>query len=607
MGMGAAAFKPRTVKLAQIKGLDFMNKPLKYTLLGLGGLLGLAVAGAAVFALTFDPNRYKQDIERLAKEKTGRTLKLAGDIKLAFWPSLGADVAGITFSEKGSDQQFVALESAHAAVKLMPLLRGEYIVDSVKVSGVKARVVKGKDGRFNFSDLTEGGEKNEIQAKKAASPDDGGKPLVFDISSVSIERASIQYIDQIAGQEYAIEDFKLKTGRIAQDAEGKLELAMVAKRKAPALEVKLAADGKYQFKGGTLSGDVTAKLDDSTIKAKFTAAEPYNFEASIDKINLDRYLGGADKPAAQPEAKKAPEQKKPEADTPVDLSPLKSINAKGKLQVGALEVHGLKLAEVNAQLNAANGRVTVAPHSAKLYEGTVSGEVAVDANRNHISLKEELKNVSIGPLLRDFAEQDRVDGRGNVALDVTTAGATVNAMKRALNGTAKVALRDGAVKGVNIGEIVRKARSTLGGSQPAAEGETAAGNTQKTDFSELNASFTIKNGVAHNEDLEVKAPLFRLGGAGDINIVNSTLDYLAKASIVATSQGQGGKERDNLAGLTVPVRLTGSFDDLKYKVDFRGMAGQAAKSEVGEKLKDRLEERLKDENVRDKLKGLLGR
>ena len=584
-----------------------MNKPLKYTLLGLGGLLALAVAGAAVFALTFDPNRYKQDIERLAKEKTGRTLKLAGDIKLAFWPSLGAEVAGITFSEKGSDQQFVALESAHAAVKLMPLLRGEYIVDSVKVSGVKARVVKGKDGRFNFSDLTEGGEKNEIQAKKAASPDDGGKPLVFDISSVSIERASIQYIDQMAGQEYAIEDFKLKTGRIAQDAEGKLELAMVAKRKAPALEVKLAADGKYQFKGGTLSGDVTAKLDDSTIKAKFTAAEPYNFEASIDKINLDRYLGGADKPAAQPEAKKAPEQKKPEADTPVDLSPLKSINAKGKLQVGALEVHGLKLAEVNAQLNAANGRVTVAPHSAKLYEGTVSGEVAVDANRNHISLKEELKNVSIGPLLRDFAEQDRVDGRGNVALDVTTAGATVNAMKRALNGTAKVALRDGAVKGVNIGEIVRKARSTLGGSQPAAEGETAAGNTQKTDFSELNASFAIKNGVAHNEDLEVKAPLFRLGGAGDINIVNSTLDYLAKASIVATSQGQGGKERDNLAGLTVPVRLTGSFDDLKYKVDLRGMAGQAAKSEVGEKLKDRVEERLKEENVRDKLKGLLGR
>ena len=75
-------------------------------------------------------------------------------------------------------------------------------------------------------------------------------------------------------------------------------------------------------------------------------------------------------------------------------------------------MRGLKLADVNAQLNAANGRVTVAPHSAKLYEGTISGEVAVDANKNHIALKEQLQNVSVGPILRDFAEQDRLEGQG---------------------------------------------------------------------------------------------------------------------------------------------------------------------------------------------------
>jgi len=37
------------------------------------------------------------------------------------------------------------------------------------------------------------------------------------------------------------------------------------------------------------------------------------------------------------------------------------------------------------------------------------------------------------------------------------------------------------------------------------------------------------------------------------------------------------------------------------------MAGEAAKSQVGEKLKERVEERLKDEKIKDKLKGLLGR
>ena len=587
-----------------------MNKPLKYTLLGLGSLVVLAVGGAVVFAMTFDPNRYKGEIERLAKEQTGRTLSIKGDIKMAFWPSLGADVSGVRFSERNSNQDFVSFDSAHASVKLMPLLRGQYIVDSVKLNGLKARVVKGKDGRYNFSDLMEG-ETKKPAAQKKQDEAKSATPVVFDISSVNIEKASITYIDQPAGQEYAIEDFRLKTGRIAQDAEGKLELGMVARRKAPPLELKLSADGKYQFKGGVLHGDVTAKLDESTIKAKFTAAEPYNFEASIDKLNLDRYLGAPEKPAA---AKPEPsQQSKKQEDTPVDLSALKGINAKGKLQVGALEVHGLKIADMSAELNAANGRVTVAPHSAKLYEGTMSGEVTVDANRNHIALKEDLKGVSIGPILRDFAQQDRLEGKGDIVLDVTAAGQTVNAMKRSLAGTAKVHLRDGAVKGINLGEVIRKARSALGSSQSAAQGQSAGDKTQKTDFSELSASFTIKNGVAHNEDLDAKSPLFRLGGAGDINIAASSLDYLAKASVVATGEGQGGRERDRLAGLTVPVRLSGTFDELKYDVDYRGMASQAAKSEIGGKIKDRLEERLgggQDElkdKIQDRLKGLLGR
>jgi AsmA protein len=571
-----------------------MSKPIKYTLLGLGSLVLLVVAAVAIFALTFDPNRYKGEIERLAKEQTGRTLRIKGDIKLAFWPSLGAQVSGVTFSEKGSEQNFVAFDSAHASIKLLPVLSGQYVVDTVSLSGFNARIVKGKDGRFNFSDLVEPADKKPAPEKKPK--DEKSAPVVFDIGGINITRAALTYTDLQAGQEYVLEDLTLKTGRIAQNAEGNLEFSTVAKRKTPPLQAKLALEGRYKLDAGKLSADVNGKLDESTLKAKFTLAEPYEFDASIDRINLDRYLGAADKPAA----KKAPPEKsaaKP-ADTPVDLSALKGISAKGRLQVGALEVRGLKLAEVNAQLNAANGRVAVAPHSAKLYEGSISGELIVDANKNSVQLKEQLQNVSIGPILRDFASQDRLEGRGNVALDVTTAGATVNAMKRALNGTAKVQLRDGAVKGINIGEILRKARTALGGSRDQAAAGEDPGKKPQTDFTEMSASFTLKNGIAHNEDLEAKAPAFRIGGAGDINIPDSTLDYLVKVSIVATSQGQGGRERDNLAGLTVPVKLTGSFDDLKYQVDMRGMAGEAAKSQASEKIKER---------IGDKLKGLLGR
>jgi AsmA protein len=166
-----------------------------------------------------------------------------------------------------------------------------------------------------------------------------------------------------------------------------------------------------------------------------------------------------------------------------------------------------------------------------------------------------------------------------------------------------VHLRDGAIKGINIGELLRKARS-LG-----SRSEGQADPKEKTDFSELSASFAIKNGVAHNEDLEVKAPVFRIGGAGDIDVGKSTIDYVVKASVVASTQGQGGKELEQLAGLTVPVRLSGPLEGMKYQVDYRAVAGDLAKSKVGGKVKEGIDKRKDqiEDKVRDRLKGLLGR
>src|SRR5690349_15784902 len=145
-------------------------KIIKWVLLGLLGLVVLALAGAVVFALRFDPNRYKGEIERLAKERTGRTLKLAGDLKVAFFPSVGATVAGVTLSERGSDQTFLAVDLAHGAVALMPLLHGQVVIDRIDVKGLKANVVKGKDGRYNFSDLLEPEGAKDAKSKQDKSP-----------------------------------------------------------------------------------------------------------------------------------------------------------------------------------------------------------------------------------------------------------------------------------------------------------------------------------------------------------------------------------------------------------------------------------------------------
>jgi len=162
-------------------------------------------------------------------------------------------------------------------------------------------------------------------------------------------------------------------------------------------------------------------------------------------------------------------------------------------------------------------------------------------------------------------------------------------MKKSLAGSMRISLADGAVKGINLEEALRKTKAAFGSRTAQAQ---AGSSAARTDFSEMSASFALKDGVARNDDLSVKAPLVRVGGSGDIDIGNSRLDYVARVSVVASAKGQGGTELDHLKGLTIPVKLTGSFDAPKYEVDYRSLASDAAKAKVREEMKEKVKPKL---------------
>lgn len=597
-------------------------KWLKYSLYGLLTLVVLLAAGAAILVLTFDANRYKDEVEKLVKEHTGRTLKFHGDVKLAFWPSIGVSVGKVTLSRRASAHDFAAFDSAHVSVRLLPLLSGEVLVDQVRIAGLKASVIRAKGGKFDFEDLL-----GAAGAKQPAAAPAKPAKIKFDVAGIRLENGTLAYKDEGSGQTLEVAHLELRTGRIAEEVPGKMSVGAQLKGKQPLVDAKVALESGYRFslarqqyaleglslkvEGAAadfsrlelaLSGDVradvakesvsaelTAKFDETTIKGKAAMAKfdapHYSFDIDVDRLNLDRYL------AASPKGKPAPgANAKVDIDVPVDLGGLKGLRADGKLAVGALQLQGLKLAELKAQLRAANGRADVEPHSAKLYEGTLQGALSLNAGGNRVALKETLANVAIGPLVKDLMGRDALEGRGNVTLEVTAAGASVNAMKKSLGGTARVALRNGAVKGFNLTEALRKTKAAFGSKSAQQQ---ASDPSQRTDFSEMTASFVIKNGVAHNDDLEVKAPLVRLGGAGDIDIGNSQLNYVARATVVATAKGQGGADLDHLAGLTVPVKLTGPFDAPKYEIDYRSLASDAVKAKAKQKVQEKLRDLLR--------------
>lgn len=345
----------------------------------------------------------------------------------------------------------------------------------------------------------------------------------------------------------------------------------------------------------TASLEVSMKFDESSIQAKLAATkfEPLatTFDVGIDKLNLDRYI-----PAQSKDAKKG--------DDRVDLSPLKGKTVSGKIAIGNLTAQRVKLQNVKAEVKLAGGKLEVSPHSANLYGGTVSGALVADANGNRIAVKEILQNVALGPLLRDAAQKDEMEGKGNVSVDVQTAGGTVPALKKALAGAVKVEVKDGAIKGVNLADSARNLKSALGAKQ------TKPDPTQKTDFSEMSASFAIKNGVARNDDLKAASPFQRLGGAGNLDIGNNTIDYLAKATLAATTKGQGGRDAKDLTGITIPVKLTGALDKPDWNIDYTALL--AASGGALGKAADSVTEMVKKSTegvggVGGKIKGLFGR
>ena len=495
---------------------------------------------------------------------------------------------------------------------------GDTVQATLKLSGV-APATRRIDARIDAAGI--GGTTSALQIAKLAvdaSSSDGARKITANLATpVSANlTAGVYRIGALAGT-VTIADPAIPTGSSRIDISG-----------------TATADTTR----ATASAELRAKADGTTLAATVGVtdyARPGSriaFDVNADALDVDRYLppapaasAGVGPPAAGPAGAGAAGAGPAgggtgtaSADRPIDLSVLHAIALDGRLSVGRLKARGIQATDVKLTLKAADGRLEAAPITAALYGGRLAAKGSVRAapigsaaagsaaagsaaaaRLNRLSIDADLTGVSIGPLLKDVADRDLLEGRGNVRLALVTLGGTVDAMKRALDGTGAVALRDGSVKGINLGETIRSARNLLQGGR----GESRPSDpTQKTDFTELSVSFAVADGVATSSDLDVKSPLLRIGGGGRADLVAGSLDYTVRASVVGTSAGQGGRELDDLRGVTIPVRLTGRFEALAWNIDWATAGREALKSRAATELK----ERLKTDELEDKAKERLG-
>jgi len=364
------------------------------------------------------------------------------------------------------------------------------------------------------------------------------------------------------------------------------------------LNVGIKADGQKLALQG-----LDVKLDDTRIQGNVGVSQfskpLYTFDLNIDKLDLNRYLPQSTASASE---SKPSDKAADKTEQPIDLSALKALNAQGSIRVGWLKYGKTEAKNLNIGLKAQDGLASLDPLNVDVYQGTVRGAVKLDARETPaLAIQQNLQNIAVGPLLVDTINNDMLSGNGNLNLNVTAQGNTVTALKKSLGGSVDLRMAEGAVKGFDLAGAIRDAKGKLNVLKGQSDADADKG--KKTDFSELTATFNIKNGVAHNDDLAMKAPVFRLTkgeSKGDIDIGKEQINYLAKPTLVNSLKGQGGKDAEQLGSVGVPVKITGTFAAPKFGIDMAALGQALAKSVALDALTEKL-----GGTKADALKGLL--
>src|SRR5262245_4824182 len=149
-------------------------RPLRIVAYVAAGLIGLIVIGLVLVLVFVDPNDYRDDIQKIVKEKTGRELTLSGDLKLSVFPwiALEAGPASLGDAPGFGPEPFLSIKHARLGVRLMPLLGGKVEVGNVRLDGARIRLITDEQGRDNWADLgkQEGETKQETPSGATEVP-----------------------------------------------------------------------------------------------------------------------------------------------------------------------------------------------------------------------------------------------------------------------------------------------------------------------------------------------------------------------------------------------------------------------------------------------------
>lgn len=324
-------------------------------------------------------------------------------------------------------------------------------------------------------------------------------------------------------------------------------------------------------------------VDKANIEGSFSLADftksSINFDLHINKLLPEQYM----RTNEQRDNTKNQTGAKDSRDSLSFLRNWQITNS--SLHIDQLVLSKLNLQQVSAKITGKKGIIQIAPISAELYDGNLHGGITLDIQRKlpRYTINANLDKINIKKMLLETTNKAPITGTLALNTNLTTRGKSQETLIKTLNGKGSFSLNNGYIEGIDAGYILAKAAAIMNKQSKFLAFEKGP---QQTTFDKVIGSFQIKNGLLHNQDMELSSPTLATHGAGKINLINEKINYLMKVTGVKSMSSNNGKETRTLNNWSVPIRITGTFSSPIFSPDFTDLAKQVVKKQIKKQIRN---------------------
>jgi uncharacterized protein involved in outer membrane biogenesis len=350
------------------------------------------------------------------------------------------------------------------------------------------------------------------------------------------------------------------------DAPDLSKVAALAGAAAPAVPLTLQADVKDPGPQRYALSNIAAKIADSdlsgTAEVNLAGAKPsVRFDLASKNMDVTQLMpkeAAASKPAAGGGATaggSAGGQQRLFSSDPLPLDGLNAIDATGSYKAERLKAPKLDAQAVALNLTLKDGVLNAKPSIGNLANGSVNGDITVNAKSKTMSAKLDGKGVVLSEYLQKAGITDivRRGGPTDLVLDVTSSAASMQQMMAGLNGRMVLKVGEGELKE----EYIRDFLPGLARAVSALDRATA-----KTKLHCVVSGLDFKNGVVTPKAILAETGSMTMTGDGTVNLGTERLDL----KLVPSSRDTG------LAAMLPPVNVRGSLTDPSFTPDSAALA-----------------------------------